>query len=344
MIMNIKMKLNRNSAEEYFKNIKKIEDIEEETIKTLRATESLSMDDRSIKIYEALAATNVNTEIETKKISDMYSNIFDGQGYIKYLAELSINVYTQKDHDLLKDLLKSKGFESNSFDYPKNNPAFRSMIGSDSREGLQEILQQVSDLCGENDIFFELKRTIYNDGAVHYQIKDEPEMVQYIMSQVNSPIIIGSKVDDIINFNIEGEYNFKFTDLFSNLSKLISFEKPEKNTPNEKVGIISGFLNKLMVNAEKSFKDKMVEQNLISLENGFLSYQKDITKLTDITVPFKPAFHKIKDPSIGVLRSYQLEVLRARDLFNEISINGIDNKNESTLKEKNKSLIKKYGF
>lgn len=308
------MILSKEKVIEHFNRIEALEKIEKELGIAIRADETLSPKEMRTQIEHANINKHFDAGIIKAKFNESFKLAPDDEGYIKVIAELNINVYTKNDHSLLKKLLKSKGFESNEFEFDENTPAFKAMIGSNTITGLKGLINEVDELCGKNNIFFEVKKTRYNDGATNVNIIEGINKVIAIISKLDSPIMIGSKVNDVFNFNVNNNYNFSVTEK-GNPDAFVSFdkhpEKPEHNT------VISFIVDKLTSDVGEEYKKNMLERNLSIVKSGFLENQSDIQRLTTECIPFKPEKYMESNPNISILRSYQLEFNRSQSLYSE---------------------------
>lgn len=126
--------------------------------------------------------------------------------------------------------------------------------------------------------------------------------------------MIGSKVNDVFNFNVNNNYNFSVTEK-GNPDAFVSFDKhPEKHEHNT---VISFIVDKLTSDVGNEYKKNMLERNLSIVKSGFLENQSDIQRLTKECIPFKPEKHMADNPNISILRAYQLEFKKSEALFTE---------------------------
>lgn len=308
------MILSKEKVIEHFNSLKDLEKIEKERCIAVRLDDTLTPK----QMRDEIEYANINRHFDAGLLKTRFNESLkispDDEGYIKVIAELNINVYTKKDHSLLKKFLKTKGFESNEFEFDENKPAFQTIIGSNTIAGLKDLINEVDELCGNNNIFFEAKRTRYNDGAINVDITEGINKVISIISKLDSPIMIGSKVDNIFNFNVNNNYNFSSTEK-GNPNAFVSFDKPPEKPPQN--SIISFIVDKLTSDVGDEYKKNMLERNLSILKNGFLENQSDIQRLTKECIPFKPEKHMAENPNISILRAYQLEFKRSELLFLE---------------------------
>lgn len=308
------MILNKEKVIEHFNRMESLEKIEKELGIAIRSDEALSPKEMRTQIEHANINRHFDTGVIKAKFNESFKLAPDDEGYIKVIAELNINVYTKKDHSLLKKFLKTKGFESNEFEFDENKPAFQAIIGSNTITGLKNLISEVDELCGNNNIFFETKKTRYNDGATNVNIIEGINKVISIISKLDSPIMIGSKVDDIFNFNVNQNYNFSVTEK-GNPKAFVSFNKPPEKP--EQSTIISFIVEKLTSDVGDEYKKNMLERNLSIVKSGFLENQSDIQRLTKECIPFKPEKHITENPNISILRAYQLEFKKSESLFTE---------------------------
>lgn len=313
------MILTRENTVEYFKKLKEIEEKEKEIFLRIRNDDSLSTEKKKDRISYALSDKEFEIKMTKKNMVDSLELARESEGYIKILAEININVYTKKDHSLLKDLLKSKGFESNDFEFKEGVPAFKAMIGSNNKEGLNTIIKAIDDLCGENNIFFESKISKRRDveGTINVQEIEGVRKAASIMSELNSPIIIGSKVGNVINFTVGNGYNFSVTDKVEN-NGFLSFDQPKSSSDD--YGIFNFLLKKLPNPVENDYKAHMLERNLSAIKSCFQQYSDNIkefleyrSKYSKEDAPknvFDPELHKMENPKLSDLKCYQIELHR----------------------------------
>lgn len=338
------MTINKESVIEHFKFIQDLKERESEIKANIKNDESLPSYEKTEKILNVSVDTDFQIDLKQKDLFKVFEELNDNEGYIKHLAEININVYTKKEHKLLKDLLKSKGFESNEFNAKENK--FSALIGSDSINGLNKIISEIDVLCGENNIFFELNQKAYTDGTNNVEIGSGSKLLAVALTRIDSPIVIGSKVNEVINFNVT-DYNFTMF-MKSNGYKFIGFNKTEEEIIPEKKNILKDFINKL-INKENS-SDISDEQTLSlgthisNIKEKFIENQKKVEIITGINTPFEPEFHSVMDSKVGLLRSYQLELKRSERLLtsiiehqlgknevNEVEIKQVINRNSNFL-------------
>jgi len=299
------MILTRETVVEHFKNIKGFEDEESAKILEIRNNGQLTIEQKKDAISSASFDKEWNTDMKKYELLEHFKMADESEGYISVLAELNINVYTRKDHDLLKNFLKEKGFESNVFNFEENVPAFKAMIGSNNDSGLKELLTEVEQVCGENNIYFSNVRSKYNDGAENVKKVAYGRLAMAIMTKLDSPIVIGSKVDDVINFNVGNGYNFSVKNKTEN-DYFLSYEKPVAKND----GVLDFLIKKLPNKIENDYKEHMLERNLSMHKNGFMDHQKIMKELGAENVLFEPEKHKISNPKLSILKCYQMEAER----------------------------------
>lgn len=338
------MSINKEMVIEHFKNIQELKEIAAKKSLNIKNDESIPFYEKSEKILSLSIENDFQIELKNKAFLKLFESTSDDQGYIKQLAEININVYTKKDHGLLKDLLKSKGFESNKFQLNDNEPSFSALIGSDSKEGLIKIIAEIDRVCGQNNIFFEVDKESYNDGTSNVELGSSSKILEIALNRIDSPIVIGSKVNEIINFDVK-EYNFTMF-MKSKKTEFISFDKTEKSVVVDKPNILKDFINKLMnkdsANETSTEQSLVLANHLTNLKENFKKNQKNIKLITGIETQFEPEYHGIMDSKVGLLRSYQLELKRSDRLLksviehqlgkneiNEVEIKKVMNKNSN---------------
>jgi len=348
------MNINRDVIINHFEHLKGLMEKEDQAVAHIDSLKDngVSLNDRSHMKMAALQETSFYNDLTNNALLENFKQLPDDAGYIKHLAAISINVYTSADHGMLKDFLKSKGFLSNEFnlldDLNNKEPAFKALIGSDSLDGLNSIISDIDTLCGKNDILFERYKSLINNSINNVEVKSNVESVFWIMNKVDSPIVLGSKIDDIIVFDVGGKHDFTLST--HNISNpLVSYNAPEDKKTVKKTGLIAGFLNNHLEKTENAIKAEVLKETLAGFESSCLRYQDNIRNLTDSVIDFNLRSHAEKDPNISILRSYQIEHGRLNDLFRTIVRNNSDyversiDNNPEQLKI-HQEIIKKYGF
>lgn len=342
------MNINKDTMINYFEHLNNLKSKEDETIKTISTLDVSSAEKANMKRH-ALYETFTYSELADKELFAAFKEIPDNAGYIKYLAQVEIHVYTSADHALLKDLLQSKGFVSNDLDLVKaideNKPAFKTVIGSDSLSGLKAIIQDIDTVCAQNNIAFNEKVSDNIELISGVHVRKDVTSVFTSMTNISSPIILGSSTDNIIKYTLKNGYNFENSISVGN--EIVSYDIPEVKEQAKKNGFITNFLLKKMAKAENDIKEKVIQQKIDSLRNGCDEYNELITKLTDSVVNFDINAHV--SPTVSTLRSAQIENKRAYSLFENIAQankgyveRSIDNNPEQI--ETHKKIIQKHGF
>lgn len=197
------------------------------------------------------------------KMSDAFLGLPENSGYITNIATLHVYCPSYLDHTLMKNFLESKGFPSNEYSM-SGNRAFYTTVGSDSTEGLDKIIKEVEDYATS----YYLKAKVQD-----YQSKDE---ALNAMMSCKSPILLGSKVGEIVNFPLnENSLNGHS---FSNMSKIMRNHKSlyeikefeyqiQKPDPSKlKLGIVE-ILKKMPKVFDDSDRVSIKERELKNLRN-----------------------------------------------------------------------------
>lgn len=320
------MNFNRETIIDYFqtlKNINEIDDIPE------NAAEIKKLDNK-IQYY-----------------INQHDNIPENEGYIRYLANIKIDVYTKKDHQLLKSLLEEKGFASNEFERPldekKYNAKFVSLIGSDTEEGLKNIIIEINQLCEKNDICFSSAVTknmdesnaLFSQSYNNVFFYNKGESLD-ILTSSRSSILLGSKVNDIINFQLSSDYHYSEPYYNVGYVEVLSFEKPAvKELP--KLNLITKFLDKKADKDDLANKEYHLNKIITELSDNIQRTIIKIKELTHIEVQSDSFIHQLEDHKMSKLRSVQIENNRLNTILDDLISN---NKNdlESRHKKKNVTL------
>lgn len=349
------MNINREVIISHFEHLKGLMEKEDQAVAHIDSLKDsgVSLNDRSHMKMAALQETSFYNDLTNDALLENFKQLPDDSGYIKHLAEISINVYTSADHAMLKDFLKSKGFLSNEFnlldDLNNKKPTFKALIGSDSLDGLNNIISEIDALCGKNDILFErYNKSLISNSIHNVEVKSNVESVFWIMNKVDSPIVLGSKIDDIIVFDVGGKHDFTLS-AHTISNPLVSYNAPEDKEPVKKTGLIAGFLHTKLEKTENAIKAEMLKETLDGFERSCLRHQDNIRNLTDSVIDFNLRSHAEKDPNISILRSHQIEYRRLDNLFRTIVRNNSDyversiDNNPEQLKIHHE-IIKKHGY
>lgn len=324
------MNFNRETITDYFKAIKAINDLDD-----------IPENETEIKKLDNKIQHYVN----------QHDNIPQNEGYIQYLANITVDIYTQKDHQLLKNYLESKGFVSNDFKRPLNekkyNPKFIALIGSDTEEGLNNMIMEINELCEKNDICFSSGVTINTDESNPMFSQSPNNVIFYnkgesldILTSARSSILLGSKINDVINFQLSGEYSY--VEPYYNISdaKVISFEKPEvKESP--KLNFIAKFLDKKVEKEDEANKEYHLNKIITGINDNINRTLIKIKEITNFDIKADPFIHQLEDHNISKLRSVQIENNKLNVILDELTSN---NKNILESSEKRKNIILKNGY
>lgn len=139
-----------------------------------------------------------------QKMEDSFLNLQDNSGYITHIATVNVPCADYLEHTLMKSFLESKGFISNNY-LVNGNKVFSTVVGSDSAEGVEKIIQDINDYA---DKYY---MTVKSD-----PIESKKIAFTTMMKAVN-PILLGSKVDEVLSFPLKE--SISVTHSFTSLSK-----------------------------------------------------------------------------------------------------------------------------
>jgi hypothetical protein len=137
-------------------------------------------------------------------MEDAFLNLQDNSGYITHIATVNVPCADYLEHTLMKSFLESKGFISNNY-LVNGNKVFSTVVGSDSAEGVEKIIQDINDYAAK----------------YYMTVKSDPIESKKIafntMMKVVNPILLGSKVDEVLSFPLKE--SISVTHSFTSLSK-----------------------------------------------------------------------------------------------------------------------------
>lgn len=191
------MNYNKEEALNYYKEVT-------ETQKDLLQSVSdalVSQEQKDSVQNKKLAESILSLE---QKMEEAFLNLQDNSGYITHIATVNVPCADYLEHTLMKSFLESKGFISNNY-LVNGNKVFSTVVGSDSAEGVEKIIQDINDYAAK----------------YYMTVKSDPIESKKIafttMMKVVNPILLGSKVDEVISFPLKE--SISVTHSFTSLSK-----------------------------------------------------------------------------------------------------------------------------
>lgn len=204
------MNYNKEEALSYYKEVA---DIRKELLQRVEDEKRMDMPKDTVA-YEKYSNKNKklmerNLTID-KKMEEVFLSLPDNSGYITHIATIDVGCLSALEHTVMKNFLESKGFLSNEYK-ATGNGSFSTSVGSDSSEGLNNIIKEVSNFASK----FYLKANVNS-------LESRQEASNTMMNCM-SPILLGSKVNEILYFPLKE--NSSATHNFSKLSKLLTTDK-----------------------------------------------------------------------------------------------------------------------
>lgn len=191
------MNYNKEDALKYYKDIT-------ETQKDLlqRVSDALVSQAEKDSVQNKKLAESISS-LE-QKMEDAFLNLQDNSGFITHIATVNVPCADYLEHTLMKSFLESKGFISNNY-LVNGNKVFSTVIGSDSADGVEKIIQDINDYAAKYYM------TVKAD-----PIESKKAAFNTMMKVVN-PILLGSKVDEVLSFPLKE--SISVTHSFTSLSK-----------------------------------------------------------------------------------------------------------------------------
>ena len=191
------MNYNKEEALNYYKEVT-------ETQKDLlqRVSDALVSQEQKDSVQNKRLAESISS-LE-QKMEDAFLNLQDNSGYITHIATVNVPCADYLEHTLMKSFLESKGFISNNY-LVNGNKVFSTVVGSDSAEGVEKIIQDINDYAAKYYM------TVKSD-----PIESKQTAFNTMMKAVN-PILLGSKVDEVLTFPLKE--SISVTHSFTSLSK-----------------------------------------------------------------------------------------------------------------------------
>lgn len=191
------MNYNKEDALNYYKEIT-------ETQKDLlqRVSDALVSQAEKDSVQNKKLAESISS-LE-QKMEDAFLNLQDNSGFITHIATVNVPCADYLEHTLMKSFLESKGFISNNY-LVNGNKVFSTVIGSDSADGVEKIIQDINDYAAKYYM------TVKAD-----PIESKKAAFNTMMKVVN-PILLGSKVDEVLSFPLKE--SISVTHSFTSLSK-----------------------------------------------------------------------------------------------------------------------------
>lgn len=191
------MNYNKEEALNYYKEVT-------ETQKDLlqRVSDALVSQEQKDSVQNKRLAESISS-LE-QKMEDAFLNLQDNSGYITHIATVNVPCADYLEHTLMKSFLESKGFISNNY-LVNGNKVFSTVVGSDSAEGVEKIIQDINDYAAKYYM------TVKSD-----PIESKQTAFNTMMKAVN-PILLGSKVDEVLSFPLKE--SISVTHSFTSLSK-----------------------------------------------------------------------------------------------------------------------------
>jgi hypothetical protein len=191
------MNYNKEEALNYYKEIT-------ETQKDLlqKVSDALVLQEQKDSVQNKKLAESISSF--EQKMEDAFLNLQDNSGYITHIATVNVPCADYLEHTLMKSFLESKGFISNNY-LVNGNKVFSTVVGSDSAEGVEKIIQDINDYAAK----------------YYMTVKSDPIESKKIafntMMKVVNPILLGSKVDEVLSFPLKE--SISVTHSFTSLSK-----------------------------------------------------------------------------------------------------------------------------
>lgn len=197
------------NKEEILNYYKEVANIRKELLQRVADEKTMDMPTNTVE-YEKYSSKNKklmerNLTID-QKMEEVFLNIPDNSGYITHTAIISVSCDAYIEHTMMKNFLESKGFLSNKYSV-SGNRQFSAVIGSDSREGVDELLKDINEFA--NKYYLKVKAE---------PVESKQEAFNSMMKALN-PILLGSKVNEILYFPLVE--SLTTTHSFSKLSRMM---------------------------------------------------------------------------------------------------------------------------
>lgn len=297
------MEYNKETMLDYYKSL-----IENRTKKLSILNDKSNQYTKEQRVEKSMLYTARSATIAEKTL-DIFNSIPDNSGFITKLTALSLPVQTYEDHIKVKNFLMSKGFESNEYNRKKKNNKVYALIGSDSIEGLLKLNKELESFCKDNLIKYDNSR---------FKNITERRHVFETMSDYKTSILLGSKVGDIINFELDGPYRFPYTPDKEHTPNFISFDKTpyHESQPKSSLG---QFINK-MINRVESTLGMYGDVDKIVAKKGEIRKARDMVySLTGIDIDIDYQQHMTNNAEITPFKAVELELDRFNRIVNELT-------------------------
>lgn len=191
------MNYNKEEALNYYKEV-----TEKQKDLLQRVSDALVSQEQKDSVQNKKLAESISSH--EQKMEEAFLNLQDNSGYITHIATVNVPCADYLEHTLMKSFLESKGFISNNY-LVNGNKVFSTVVGSDSAEGVEKIIQDINDYAAK----------------YYMTVKSDPIESKKIafttMMKVVNPILLGSKVDEVLSFPLKE--SISVTHSFTSLSK-----------------------------------------------------------------------------------------------------------------------------